>query len=64
MSDDKLSKQQNDAIRVIFDTLISLPWIDRRAVFEAIEYNDTFCPHCGFGEVETPNERCYCQNDE
>lgn len=37
---------------------------DRVAIFNAIQSNRFFCPHCGFGSLKTPNPNCQCTNDE
>jgi hypothetical protein len=48
----------------IVELLLSLPWDQRAAAFDAVQYNGIFCVHCGLGSEDAPNKNCHCTNDE
>ncbi len=58
--------QQEVYDRIIAD-LLSLPWYDRKKVYERLAHNDVFCVHCGFGELDNrevvgvPSQSRECQ---
>lgn len=58
------TEQQKAAVVSIMDALMALPWQDRAEVWKAVEYNDIFCVHCGYGDTDHPNASCQCQNDD
>ena len=59
-----MTEEQTEAERVIFKTLLNLPWIDRAEVFSAVRFNAVFCCSCGYGSIANPNLNCQCGNDE
>lgn len=44
--------------------LLAIPESQRGEVIDAINHNEFFCAHCGFGSIEKPNRNCQCWNDE
>jgi hypothetical protein len=60
---DHLTNQFEIADKCI-DLLLSLPYQDRKNTINLIQHNNIFCWHCGIGELNHPNARCQCWNDE
>jgi hypothetical protein len=52
------------AYNKIFEIVLALPPDDRVDVWSSVTFNGVFCVHCGIGNVESPNPRCQCTNDE
>lgn len=48
----------------ILAILLMLSPEQRATVWGSITHNDTFCVHCGWGEIGAENPRCQCTNDE
>lgn len=52
------------ATKEILAILLALEPDDRVTVFAEVRFNGIFCPECGFGSRDDPNENCPCSNDE
>lgn len=48
----------------IIDAMVAMSPAERTEIFDAIKYNDIFCPECGMGDREVPNPHCHCQNED
>jgi hypothetical protein len=60
-----MDDKQTTAVKTIMKILLDIEeGSDRAQVFAKIRCNSIFCPNCGIGSIEDPNECCPCLNDE